>query len=130
MKDTVFCPCPPGDLPFQKRFIAALLVDCIPVVLCFNSALNGSCAEGSGSHWKEGGPPWQLTYPFARVIDYPRAVVEIEPQKVGDLVERLAEVPEAVIRAKLDYIAQIRSWLVYDYGGTVKEDAFSSVEPA
>jgi len=122
MRNTIFCPCPPGDMPYQKRFFVAMLTDCIPVVIRLESGV-----PGRPSHHPRGRPPIERTYPFADKIDYTRAVLEIQPEDVGNLVQVLEAVPEQQIRSKLAYIAEIRNLLIYDFVGTAERDAFSMI---
>lgn len=78
-KDSVFCPCLPGDTPPQKRFFDVILMGCIPVVLAFDTS------GGSGVSWhKPGGTPVEDAYPWIAgsnstrdEIDYRAFVVEV-----------------------------------------------------
>lgn len=125
MRNAVFCPCPTGDLPYQKRFFDALLSDCIPVVFRFPSN------EGTGFSFWPRGPMWNRTLPFANLevpgaIDYRRAILQLEVDQMPNLLQILDDEPVDRIKARLDYIVTIRNKLVYDFKGT-QQDAFSNV---
>lgn len=84
---SIFCPCLPGDLSWQKRFFDAILNGCIPVVLKFDTP---NLVGGKSWFLPEGESgelaSVQQTYPFARgvfgdqydvEINYESFVVEI-----------------------------------------------------
>ena len=50
MQRSRFCLCPPGDVPYNKRYFTALLAGCVPVVFSFRSQARADCIE-----WVSGG---------------------------------------------------------------------------
>jgi len=125
MRNAVFCPCPTGDLPYQKRFFDALLSDCIPVVFRFPSN------DGTSHSFWPRGPTWNKTLPFANIeipgaIDYNRAILQLRVDQMPNLLQILHDEPAESIKARLDYIAAIRGKLLYDFNGT-QQDAFSNM---
>ena len=41
MQRSRLCLCPPGDVPYNKRYFTALLAGCVPVLFSFPSQLKG-----------------------------------------------------------------------------------------
>lgn len=41
MQRSRFCLCPPGDVPYNKRYFTALLAGCVPVLFSFQSQVGG-----------------------------------------------------------------------------------------
>ena len=39
MQRSLFCVCPPGDVPYNKRYFTALLAGCVPVLLSWCGSL-------------------------------------------------------------------------------------------
>eukprot|EP00667_Euglena_gracilis_P012539 EG_transcript_12882 len=129
---SVFVLCPPGDLPFQKRFFDALLNGAIPVVI------SRQCVDGVT--WYGHIPSKYLrscpasprlvndSYP-ALPVPWASLVVEFELDTVllpgFNIVDQLVAVPKAEVEQKLARIAAIRHRFVYDYEGTTA-DAFSA----
>jgi len=124
MSTSRFCIVPPGDTPKAKRFFDAILTLCVPVVVAFPTSL------GSGtSWWTYDGTPVEWSLPFAEDwVDYTRAVVAIPADAVlsGTAVKHLEAVPESTYIARMAYLRQIRTRMLFDYGG-MERDAFSLV---
>eukprot|EP00746_Dinoflagellata_sp_MGD_P031763 gnl/MRDRNA2_/MRDRNA2_175586_c0_seq1.p1 gnl/MRDRNA2_/MRDRNA2_175586_c0~~gnl/MRDRNA2_/MRDRNA2_175586_c0_seq1.p1 ORF type:complete len:227 (+),score=20.29 gnl/MRDRNA2_/MRDRNA2_175586_c0_seq1:60-683(+) len=119
MSNATFCPIPQGDEPYTKRFFLSLLVGCIPVMV-----------NHRGSWHKKGGPKWQNSLPFSRLMNYRSLVVTIPPHKVPQMVQTLLTIKEEKIQRKRQAIKSARRWLVWDYeGGSSgwRGDAFSAL---
>lgn len=125
MQRSRFCICPPGDVPYNKRLFTALLSGCVPVLFSFRSQV-----KGERNWWKpRKGPGQRDIDPFYEQIDYRKLVVEVVVDEEKDLVgfiERLREIPHAVVEEKQRAIERVRHLLLYDMSGQ-REDAFSSM---
>lgn len=120
LQNATFCPSPPGDLPFTKRFFLALLAGCIPVVYEF---------PGKG-WWAEGYPSVEEAYPWpeleASAHRLQELVFAVPVSEVGRTAELLAAVSESEIQQKRTAIAAVRNSFVFDFQGTAP-DAFSMI---
>ena len=83
-EDSIFCPTLPGDTPPQKRFFDVILMGCIPVVLAFESQVEG---KNVTSWHQPGGMQVEQSIPWAKgsgsidplnEIDYRSFVVEVK----------------------------------------------------
>ena len=119
-RNAVFCPIPPGDGPYQKRFFDSILCDCIPVVFVFPARLSGK-----ESWWAFGGPAVEDMVPFAGQIDYEKLVVKIPFANVSRFPDYLDSIPETKIRSKRAYIRTVRQNFIYSMNQ--EPDAFSAI---
>ncbi len=124
--DSVLTLCPPGDLPYQKRFFDSILSCSIPVVIKRD-------AEGVGTTY------WSnvifQNVPMSSVQDsypslgfpYSEIVVEVEGDALDSarLMEYLENIPMEVLESKWRKIREVRERFLFDFNGTVS-DAFSS----
>lgn len=125
--DSVMTICPPGDLPFQKRFFDTILSCSIPVVVMRE-------VEGIGkTYWSnvnfQGHKMFSVEDSYPK-LDFPYSdiVVEIDGRVLesGGMMEYLEDLPQEVLESKLKKIEQVRNSFVYDFYGTVP-DAFSNM---
>ena len=125
MQRSRFCICPPGDVPYNKRLFTALLSGCVPVLFSFRSQV-----APERNWWKpRKGPGQRDIDPFYEQIDYTALGVEVTVDDEKDLagfIERLRDIPDAVVEAKQRAIERVRHLLVYDMTGK-RDDAFSSM---
>ena len=123
MQRSKFCICPPGDVPYNKRYFTALLAGCIPVIFSYPSAV-----PKERNWWKiRKGPPQKNINPFSSQIDHSQLVVELPVESVDQIkgfLRRLDAVPDAVVVAKQRAIEKVRHLLLYDMSGG-REDAFT-----
>ena len=127
MQRSRFCLCPPGDVPYNKRYFTALLAGCVPVVFSFRSQIGPS----ERNWWKPlKGPGQRDVDPFYKQINHSKLAVEVfvdERDQAGSIeqfLHDLRHVPDAVIEAKQRAIERVRHLLLYDMAGT-REDAFT-----
>eukprot|EP00668_Euglena_longa_P033782 GGOE01043414.1.p1 GENE.GGOE01043414.1~~GGOE01043414.1.p1 ORF type:complete len:290 (-),score=36.10 GGOE01043414.1:58-927(-) len=134
MANSVFVLCPPGDWPFQKRFFDTLLNGAIPVVIrrrCRNGVTWFSHLPAENSHRSFFSCPtkWLVKHSYPTLpVPWASLVVEVDLDALlatnFSLVEHLVAVPQREIEEKLERIARVRNWFLYDFEGTT-EDAFS-----
>lgn len=122
LKNATFCPCPPGDLPFQKRFYLALLSGCIPVMILFDDM------KGHQGWWAHGYPSVDDAYPWPNQTPYQELVFEVSISDVvaGRLVKILEAVPDKEIKRRRRKIANVRNKFVIDYEGSAP-DGFTMI---
>ena len=127
MQRSRFCLCPPGDVPYNKRYFTALLAGCVPVVFSFRSQLG----PAERNWWKPlKGPGQRDIDPFYQQINHTKLAVEIFVDErdakgsIAHFLDALREVPDAVVEAKQRAIERVRHLLLYNMNGS-KEDAFT-----
>mmetsp|Transcript_47277 Transcript_47277/g.106577 ORF Transcript_47277/g.106577 Transcript_47277/m.106577 type:complete len:217 (-) Transcript_47277:54-704(-) len=97
MQRARFCLCPPGDVPYNKRYFTALLSGCVPVLFTFSNT------RGELNWWKQKrGPAGHLEQePFWRHINHTELVIELDGQNgVAGFIEKLRRIPLAVVEEK------------------------------
>mmetsp|Transcript_3126 Transcript_3126/g.6885 ORF Transcript_3126/g.6885 Transcript_3126/m.6885 type:complete len:559 (-) Transcript_3126:207-1883(-) len=135
-KDSIFCPTLPGDTPPQKRFFDVILMGCIPVVLSFDTEVQG---EKKSSWHQPGGMSVENSFPWAKgsnstdprnEIDYRSFVVEVTGgvENVRPTIEALMQNYTEIRRRQL---ALMKYAPYFSYGmGTDSHkhpDAFSKI---
>ena len=124
---SIFVLCPPGDLPYQKRFFDALIRCSIPVVVKRELAGIGETYWSNVIYDKISSRNVTASYPK---MDFPYSdiVVEVDGKTIdeGGLMEFLERIPMEEIETKLKKIGEVRNRFVYDLDGTT-EDAFSNM---
>lgn len=126
MQRSRFCLCPPGDVPYNKRYFTALLAGCVPVVFSFKSQL------GPLRNWWKPlkGPGHADINPFHDQINHSSLAVEVvvdEKDLAGSIehfLDDLRQVPDEVVEAKQRAIERVRHLLLFDMTGS-REDAFT-----
>ena len=125
MQRARFCVCPPGDVPYNKRYFTALLAGCVPVLFSFRSQI-----AGERNWWKpRKGAGQRDIDPFYAQINHSALGVEVRVEKEADIagfLERLRDIPTEIVERKQRAIERVRHLLLYDVSGT-REDAFSCV---
>jgi hypothetical protein len=144
--ESIFCPCLPGDLAWQKRFFDALISGCIPVVLKFDTPN----LPGGKSWFLPEGESGELAsvqqaYPFAKgafggktdiEIDYESFVLEVPIDvKSQDNVSGVVKSMEAILSDPFELrrrqLAMMKSALSFTYGmgkdAHQHDDAFSRI---
>ena len=125
MQKSRFCVCPPGDVPYNKRYFTALLAGCVPVLFSFPSQI-----REERNWWKpRKGPGQRSIDPFYSQINHTELGVVFRADSEADVkgfVERLRSIPDAVVEAKQRAIERVRHLLLYDMSGS-REDAFSAM---
>ena len=123
MRKSKFCICPPGDVPYNKRYFTALLVGCVPVVFSFRSQI-----PDERNWWKpKKGPGQRDIDPFYEQINHSELAVEMNVDVEKDVIgmyDRLRDIPDHVVEAKQRAIERVRHLLLYDLSGS-KPDAFT-----
>jgi len=127
LSDSIFTICPPGDLPFTKRFYDALLSCSIPVVV------TREVKDVGKTYWSnvkyDGNKPIKLeeSYPSTDFL-LSDIVIEVEGSTIdnGGVMKHLESIPQHEIEAKFEKIAGVRNSFVYDLNGST-EDAFSQM---
>lgn len=129
---SVMTLCPPGDLPFQKRFFDSILSCSIPVVISRE-------VDGIGkTYWSnvkdlghgEKVLSVQESYPMLPLnnFSYSDLVVEVDGSIVeqGKMMEYLEAVSKDELEAKFHKIEQVRNHYVWDFSGSTP-DALTSM---
>ena len=123
MQRSRFCVCPPGDVPYNKRYFTALLAGCVPVLFSFRSQVHGE-----RNWWKpRKGPGQRSIDPFYSQINHTALGVVLQAESEADIkgfIERLRAIPDAVVEQKQRAIERVRHLLLYDMSGS-REDAFT-----
>lgn len=124
--DTLMTICPPGDLPYQRRFFDSILSCSIPVVVKRDVEGIGKTYWSNVDGW---GPMFSVedSYPSLR-FPYSDIVVEVDGLVLesGGMMEHLENLSQESIQMKLEKIEQVRNSFLYDFNGTVP-DAFSQM---
>merc|ERR1719456_538256 len=133
MSESLLCPIPQGDLPFQHRFFDALVTGCVPLVISYHGE---ECDIWSYdlSHRKypqKGGWPTpcaKSSYPFQSLINYTDITVQIDSEDFTEdhFAEALLRLDRSEIEEKRAKVEQLRTHFVYDWTGATF-DAFSSL---
>jgi hypothetical protein len=125
MQRSRFCICPPGDVPYNKRYFQAVLAGCVPAVFSFTSQV-----RNERNWWKPRKGPGQADIdPFHRQINHSELAIEIVINGDADykgFVQQLRRVPDDVVEAKQRAIERARHQLLYDVSGS-QPDAFSAM---
>ena len=123
MQRSRFCVCPPGDVPYNKRYFTALLAGCVPVLFSFRSQV-----PSERNWWKpRKGPGQRSIDPFYEQINHTALGIVLPAETEADIrgfIERLRAIPDAVVEAKQRAIERVRHLLLYDMSGS-REDAFT-----
>lgn len=123
MQRSRFCVCPPGDVPYNKRYFTALLAGCVPVLFSFRSQI-----RAERNWWKpRKGPGQRDVDPFFAQINHSELGIVLHADTEADIkgfIDKLREIPDAVVRAKQRAIERVRHLLLYDMSGS-REDAFT-----
>ena len=124
MQRSKFCVCPPGDVPYNKRYFTAILAGCVPVLFSFRSQV-----AHERNWWKpKKGPGQRDIDPFHGQINHTALGVEFridnEKEDFRGFVDKLRDVPDEVVEAKQREIERVRHLLLYDMSGS-REDAFT-----
>ena len=123
MQRSRFCVCPPGDVPYNKRYFTALLAGCVPVLFSFRSQV-----PNERNWWKpRKGPGQRDIDPFYEQINHTELGVVLVSDGEADIrgfIQRLRDIPDAVVEAKQRAIERVRHLLLYDMSGS-REDAFT-----
>jgi hypothetical protein len=124
--DSVLTLCPPGDLPYQKRFFDSILSCSIPVVI------KRETEEVGTTYWSNvifDNVPMSSVQDSFPSLDFPYSdiVVEVEGFVLDSarLMEELENIALEVLESKWRKIREVRERFLYDFNGTVS-DAFSS----
>ena len=130
MQRSRLCLCPPGDVPYNKRYFTALLAGCVPVLFSFPSQV-----RGERNWWKFlKGPGQRDIDPFYHAINHSALGVEVridrfserDTRDVTGFLDRVRATPDEVVVAKQRAIEGQRHKLLYDMSGSA-EDAFTGV---
>ena len=129
--NSMFCPCLPGDLSWQKRFFDVILNGCIPVVLKFDTP---NLVGGKSWFLPEGESgelaSVQQTYPFAKgvfggqedlEIDYESFVVEIpidvkNQENVSGIIKAMESILADPAELRRRQLAMMRYAVAFTYG--------------
>lgn len=143
MQNSLLCPIPIGDLPFEHRFFDALFAGCLPVMIRYKGDTKVGCETWSWSKrkvplWSEITKTWigdsveengcvNDTYPFASAIDYASISLAIDSEdfQIGRFAEALLRVDPAIIRQKRKSLEGLRKHFIYDWTGST-DDAFGT----
>jgi hypothetical protein len=135
MQNSLLCPIPIGDLPFEHRFFDALFAGCLPVMIRYKGDTKEGCETWSWSKRKvteSGGMVEENgcvndTYPFTSAIDYASISLAIDSEdfQIGRFAEALLRIDPAIIRQKRKSLEGLRKHFIYDWTGST-DDAFGT----
>lgn len=136
-RQSIFCPCLPGDNAPQKRFFDVIMSGCLPVVLSFESRVEG---KRTSSWFKPKRASVESSYPFIKgvfdesvEIDYESFVVQV-PDSVDNIkptLEALLANPEELLRRQTNMM-KYAVRLSYGTGKDAHkyDDAFFEIQKA
>lgn len=123
--NSIMTLCPPGDLPYQKRFFDTLLHCSIPVVIMREVEGLGKTYWSNVNYGGQAVPSLKDAYP---PLDFPYSdiVVEVDGtmMEVEGIMNSLESLPWDVLESKWKKINEVRNRFLYDYDGST-HDAFS-----
>ncbi|CAE7529985.1 KIFC3 [Symbiodinium natans] len=126
MRQAIFCPLGPGEVPHRHKFYKAILAGCIPVLFDFPSYF-----PEQRSWWKEFGSPYQLSIPFVEVIPYEDFVVTVPctdnyTQSALDMLWKMRSMSAKEITRRQDSMRKWRHMLAFRWDGE-GPDAFTAI---
>jgi hypothetical protein len=111
--NSTFCLCPTGDSKgFTARFYFVLLHGCIPI------RVDGYSRNTTTA------PP---TYPFPKLIDWSRLVIDVPPSQANMLLPRLLAMPQREIEERQSYLRHTAHWLLFDNEEHAHHDASAAL---
>ena len=114
VQHSVFCLCPTGDSKgFTARLYFSLVHGCIPV------RVDGHRRSMEG--------PNRWRYPFPRLLDWERLVVDMPWAETPSLLQRLKSFTSAEVSRRQDYLHSVAHWLVYDTPGVAEDAATATI---
>jgi hypothetical protein len=126
MQNSLLCPIPQGDLPYQHRFYDALLAGCIPVFLVHKTNANYTSyfyEHGIGMGKDLDSLPFPSQIPWKDIIIEMSVEVFNSQEKFNQFFLNITSDDMHNRRNKID---QIRHLLVYNWTGEI-DDAFSAI---
>ena len=110
---STFCLCPTGDSKgFTARFYFVLLHGCLPI------RVDGYRRNASLA------PP---IFPFPRLIDWPRIMIDLAPDEAAGLLPRLLAMPQREIEERQSYLRHVAHWLLFDDEEHAHHDAATAL---
>jgi len=131
MRDSMLCPIPQGDLPWQHRFFDALASGCLPVMIRYTD--KSGCDMWSWDGGLNDTMAWDGmracvndTYPFPKTTDYSSITLQVDSAdfKEGKFAEALLRMSNEELQQKRNHLELLRGRFLYDWSGKTA-DAFT-----
>lgn len=127
MVNSLLCPIPQGDMPYQHRLYDVMVAGCVPVVLAHSNPDNSTSyfqgVQGSSNS------DLNSIFPFPDQIPWKEIIVEISVDNFSDeekFVQFFLSLNRTEILIKREKLASIRKLFLYDWTGS-DDDAFTGI---